>query len=96
MPKKQTKVQYSSSDSDSSAAELEFSGDEAPVTWKEARKFKLAFGDYKGKRLDVMILTKKRRNLLRYYLKWDKLRSDAKVNIEAALAHYESLKEEEE
>ena len=91
MPKSQETKSSSESDSDSSAGEMEFSDTE--VTWEVAKKFKLRFGIYKGKRLGVMIRNKKRRSILRHYLKWEDLQSEARISIDAALEHYESLKQ---
>jgi hypothetical protein len=45
-----------SSDESSSGSEQEFSGDEG-VTWEQARRFKLKFGKYSGRRLQDMIKT---------------------------------------
>jgi hypothetical protein len=62
------------------------------VTWQQARRFKLNFGKYVGRKLEDMIKTKKRRALLRYYIGWDKLRDDALENIRVALDHYNEIK----
>ena len=72
-------------------SEQDFS-DDHEITWEEARIYELRFGLHKGKCLEWMILTKKRRELLKYYVSWDKLRDDAKENITAALEHYATLK----
>lgn len=79
------------SDESSSGSEQDFSGDEC-VTWQQARRFKLNFGKYVGRKLEDMIKTKKRRALLRYYIGWDKLRDDALENIRVALDHYNEIK----
>ena len=81
----------SSDESSSSGSEQEFSGDEG-VTWEQARRFKLRFGKYSGRRLQDMIKTKKRRALLKYYIGWDKLRDDAREHIRVALDHYSEMK----
>ena len=83
----------SSDESSSSGSEQEFSGDEG-VTWEQARRFKLKFGKYSGRRLQEMIKTKKRRALLKYYIGWDKLRDDARENIRVALEHYSEMKKQ--
>lgn len=78
---------------DESDLEQEFSGaEQGAVTWKEARRFKLAFGMYRGKTLEAMIKTKKRRDYLKYLLSWDQLKEDTQGNIQAAMEHYEDLK----
>ena len=74
-----------SSDESSSGSEQEFSGADEGVTWEQARRFKLRFGKYSGRRLQDMIKTKKRRALLKYYIGWDKLRDDARENIRLPL-----------
>ena len=84
-----------SSDESSSGSEQGFSGDEC-VTWQQARRFKLNFGKYVGRKLEDMIKTKKRRALLRYYIGWDKLRDDALENIRVALDHYMEMKTSQE
>ena len=48
-------------------SEQEFS-DDHEITWEEARIYELRFGLHKGKSLEWMILTKKRRDLLKYYV----------------------------
>ena len=83
----------SSSEEETSGSEQEFSSDDTEVTWENARRFKLKFGHYKGKRLQDMIKTKKRRRTLRYYMGWDKLRDNARDHIRAALDHYTGMKE---
>ncbi len=83
------------SSSESSGSEQDFSdGEESTmqVTWEQARKFKLKFGQYSGRRLQDMIKTKKRRAVLKYYMGWKKLRDDARENIRVALENYEQIK----
>jgi hypothetical protein len=83
----------SSSGSDESDSEQDFSGSDQEVTWKEARRYKLALGKYKGKRLESMIKNKERRHYLKYLLGWDKLKEHTRANIEAAMEHYKAEKE---
>ncbi len=71
--------------------EQEFS-DNCELTWQEAKSYQLRFGECKGRTLSSMIKTKKRRNLLKYYIGWDLLRDDARENIRVALEHYATLK----
>jgi hypothetical protein len=80
-----------SSDESSSGSEQDFSDGEG-VTWEQARRFKVRFGKYSGRKLEDMIKTKKRRALLKYYIGWDKLRDDARANIRVALDHYSEMK----
>jgi hypothetical protein len=83
---------HSSSDDSESGSEQDFSGSENEPTWEQAKNFKLRFGRYKGKRLDQLIKTKKRRNYLTYLLKWDSLREDGRANIKCVMEHYQELK----
>ena len=78
-----------------SGSDQDFSSDsdnELQVTWAKAKMFKLAFGQYRDRRLHEMIKTKKRRNYLKYLLGWDKLRDITRQNIECALEQYEGMK----
>ena len=84
-----------SSDESNSGSEQDFS-DEEGVTWEQARRFKLRFGQYSGRKLQDMIKSKKRRAILRHYMGWDKLRDDARENIRVALDHYMELKTSQE
>lgn len=91
----QKQFKRDASGSDQSDSEQGFSGpgsEAETLTWQDARRFKLAFGKYKGKRLESMIKSKKRRDYIKYLLEWDKLRDDTRANIQAAMEHYEELK----
>ena len=79
----------------SSCSGFDFSDQDQEITWTKARRYKLPFGKYKGRPLRDMIKTKKRRDVLKYYLSWDKLRKRTKDNIVCALAHYNEMKEAE-
>lgn len=78
--------------SDSSGSEQDFSAEE-DISWEQARRFKLKFGQYNGRPLGDMIKTKKRRAILKFYFGWEKLRDDARENIRVALEHYTEMKE---
>ncbi len=88
MEGKELYTQDSCSESDFSEAEFAL-----PVLWEDAKNFKLAFGKYKGRNLDDMIKTGRRRNYLRYLTKWDELRPSTKQNIDCALQEYSIQKE---
>jgi hypothetical protein len=81
-----------SSEESSSGSEQDFSEGEG-ITWEQARRFKIPFGQYQGRRLQDMIKTKKRRRILKYYLGWKKLRENARENIRIALDHYNEMKQ---
>lgn len=53
------------------------------------KDFKLPFGKYKGQEMQVMILTPRKRDYLRYLLKWDELQRETRGTITCALEHYE-------
>lgn len=84
----------SSYESSSSGSEQDFSDNEG-VTWEQARRFKLKFGKYSGRKLEDMIKTRKRRASLKYYIGWEKLGDYARENIRVALEHYNEMKEEQ-
>jgi hypothetical protein len=84
-----------SSDESSSNSEQDFS-DEGGVTWDQARRFKIRFGQYKGRKLQDMIKSKKQRAILRHYMGWDQLRDDTRENIRVALDHYMEMKTSQE
>jgi hypothetical protein len=65
---------------------------EVILTWSVAKVFQVPFGRYKGKLLKNMLKSKKRRDYLRYLLKWDDLRDNTKDNITCALQHYTDTK----
>ena len=65
---------------------------EVVLTWASAKAFPVPFGRYKGKLLKNMLKSKKRRDYLRYLLKWDDLRDNTKDNITCALQHYTDTK----
>jgi hypothetical protein len=65
---------------------------EVVLTWSSAKAFPVPFGRYKGKMLKNMLKSKKRRDYLRYLLKWDDLRDNTKDNITCALQHYTDTK----
>ena len=66
----------------------------ASLTFDEAKRVKLRFGQYKGKRLAQLIRNSKGRQYLKYLLTWDKLRDDMKQSIEVCLEAYEKFKQE--
>ena len=76
----------------SSCSGFDFSDQDQEVKWTTARRYKLPFGKYKGRPLCDMIKTKKRRDVLKYYLSWDKLRKSTNDNIVCALARYNEMK----
>jgi hypothetical protein len=74
-----------------SGSEIDLS-QEVILTWSVAKVFQVPFGRYKGKLLKNMLKSKKRRDYLRYLLKWDDLRDNTKDNITCALQHYTDTK----
>ena len=64
------------------------------VTWSDASGFKLAFGKYKGRTLEDMIKTGRRRSYLRYLLNWDELRTTTKKHVQCAMLEYKKNKQE--
>ena len=54
--------------------------------------FVMKFGTYRGGKLCENVKIKKGRDMLRYYLKWENLRNDARVAIATVLADYEESK----
>ena len=54
--------------------------------------FVMKFGTYRGGKLGEIVKIKKGRDLLRYYLGWENLRTEARVAITTVLADYEESK----
>ena len=54
--------------------------------------FVMKFGTYRGGKLFEIVKIKKGRDMLRYYLKWENLRNDARIAIATVLADYEESK----
>ncbi len=54
--------------------------------------FVMKFGTYRGGKLGEIVKIKKGRDMLRYYLKWENLRNEARVSIVCVLAEYEDSK----
>ncbi len=54
--------------------------------------FVMKFGTYRGGKLGEIVKVKKGRDMLRYYLKWENLRNDARIAIATVLADYEESK----
>ena len=63
------------------------------LTFDQAKRYKLCFGQYKGKRLAQLIRNSKGREYLRYLLTWDKLREDGRANITVCLEEYKTFKQ---
>ena len=63
------------------------------LTFDQAKRCKLCFGQYKGKRLAQLIRNSKGREYLRYLLTWDKLREDGRANITVCLEEYKTFKQ---
>ena len=76
-----------------SDVEFEFSGDEEAVTFETARRFKLRFGQYSGKTLGNLVRKAKTRDYLRYLEKWQELKEETRLNINAVLLGYQEAKE---
>ena len=76
------------------SSDSEMSGDE--VTWDDSKNFTLPFGKYKGKSMERMILSGRRRHYLRYLQKWDELMPRTRGHVECALAQYDMEKRENE
>ena len=75
--------------------DFEFSGGEQnSMTYEDARRFKLRFGQCSGKRLGKIGSDATGRDYLRWLLQWEKLRADTKVPIEIILNEYEKRKDE--
>ena len=87
-----SEILKSQGDESDSESDPEFS-DDAAVVWSDAKNYKIKFGQFKGKPLKNLIKTKKTRDVLKYYLSWDKLRDESRENIECALGHYSTLKQ---
>ena len=66
------------------------------ITYGQAKRFELHFGQFKNKRLSQVIRHSKGRDYLRYLLTWDKLREDTKANIIVCLKEYDTLKRTKE
>ena len=64
------------------------------LTWEDSKHFTLPFGKYKGKSLQAMIVSGKRRHYLRYLQKWDELMPATRAHLENALKEYDRLKAE--
>ena len=73
-------------------SEQDFSEDDLKLTWAKVRRYKMKFGKYKGKSLEDMIKTHKRRSILSYYLGWTELRNETRQYINYALNHYRNMK----
>jgi hypothetical protein len=76
-----------------SDSEMEFSGDEEPITWQSAKRFKLLFGKHRGKSLGSIVRTMKGREYLRYILNWSELRPETGDQIKCVLAYSYTLKQ---
>jgi hypothetical protein len=81
-------IQHADSDN-----QFDFSDDEKKVTFQEAKRFKLQFGQHSGKRLLVLVKNSKGRDYLRYLLNWDKLRENTRANIQCVLDEYQLQKD---
>lgn len=62
------------------------------TTWEETKTVTLPFGKYKGKTMESMLKSGRRRHYLRYLQKWDELLPRTRSHIDCALAEYDSLK----
>ena len=73
-------------------SDAESSGDETVINWSDARRYKLPFGKYKGKKLVQMVSKPKLREYLRYLLSWDELKPRTRANLQCAIDEYEKHK----
>jgi len=65
---------------------------EDETTWEQTRTVTLPFGKYKGKTMQSMLKSGRRRHYLRYLQKWDELLPRTRSHIDCALAQYDGLK----
>jgi hypothetical protein len=76
----------------SDSESIEFSDEPQTITWETAKRFKLVFGQHRGKRLAILVKSAKNRDYLRYLLSWENIRPDTAANISCVLNHYEEVK----
>jgi len=62
------------------------------TTWEQTKSVALPFGKYKGKTMESMLKSGRRRHYLRYLQKWDELLPRTRSHINCALDQYEGLK----
>ena len=93
MSKSQSKTTSRDFDSSESESDFVLSEDEQAVTYEQAKRYKIRFGKYSGKRLCQLVRKSKTRDYLRYLLSWKQLRSEAKANIACVLDEYEQFKQ---
>lgn len=74
-------------------SDFDDSDDASALTYDIAKRYKLRFGKYTGKRLAVMMNRNKTREYLRYLLTWSELRAEAHANIKCCIDEYEKYKE---
>jgi len=69
--------------------DFQFSSDEArDMTYADARRFKMRFGEHVGRRLAVVAKTSSGRSYLKRLLEWKELRADTVAPIKIVLDQY--------
>jgi len=77
--------------------DFQFSSDEArEMSYADARRFKMRFGEHAGRRLGVVAKTSSGRRYLKYILEWKELRADTVVPIKIVLEQYNKEVEKRE
>ena len=77
--------------------DFQFSSDEArEMSYADARRFKMRFGEHAGRRLGVVAKTSSGRRYLKYILEWKELRADTFAPIKIVLDEYNRQVEERE
>ena len=77
--------------------DFQFSSDEArDMTYADARRFKMRFGEHVGRRLAVVAKTSSGRSYLKRLLEWKELRADTFAPIKIVLDEYNRQVEERE
>ena len=78
----------------SNVPEIVFSDDEQDDTPNDTPtlEYILPFGKHQGTTTHKLICSKQGRSYIRYLLKWDALRPYARMQLEFAMAHYDTLK----
>lgn len=65
---------------------------DSETTWEQTKDVTLPFGKYKGKTMQSMLKSGRRRHYLRYLQKWDELLPRTRSHIDCALTQYDGLK----